>query len=317
VASVSDILTAVNDELELNISSDETAKRKVLRWINSIYSEVVNSAEFPWRKKDAVLSTVAPITGGATFVSGSTSFAFQVIPSGSYSYNYGYLLADGYDLLYALKPTMYPNLGSMEQAWQGTSGSISATLYAPRYNVGSTAALSTMSSRLSLREDWITGVYCQSDSAQSSLLPRIYPTSYYDYVMYSIKNPSKPQAWYTYGVDAYKNVLICFSPAPDDVYSYNIAYMLGATTLVETDSSTILPPEFEMDVFINGCGMLHAINRKEPEGMQLYGSRFRNIVDTMMARTARNPGGSSRVCGYIVRHTKEWDPDLPLEGYNF
>lgn len=311
MASVADLLTAINDELELNINSDEAAKRKVLRWMNSIYSEVVNAAEFPWRKKDAVLSTVAPRDITATLTSGNPNFGISPTIAMSPAFDYGYMVAEGSASLYSLKPTMYSSLGSMEQAWQGSTGAVAATIYAPRYSVWGIST--STSTRIPLREDWITSIYSQSEDAQSAPLPRIYPASYYDYVMYSIKNPSQPLAWYTYGVDANKNVLICFSPAPDAVYDYNVAYMLGATTLVATTESTILPVEVEYDVFVNGCAMLHAINRKESEGMQLYGSRFRNIVDTMMARTARNPGGSSRVSGYVVRRAKEWDPDLPLD----
>lgn len=312
MATVSELLTAINDELELNIGSDESAKRKVLRWMNSIYSEVINSAEYPWRKKDAVLSTSAPIDTTATFTSGQTAFNFGSIGSTPYSLSYGYVWIPSLSLLRALKPTMYTNMGSMEQVWpSATASAVPVTFYCPRYTLYGIGT--TSDTRIPIREDWITGIYCQSESSLVGALPRIYPTNFYDYVMYSIKNPGQPQAWYTYGVDAYKNTLICLSPAPDAVYTYNVAYLLGATTLEEATTSTILPPEVEMDVFINGCGMLHAINRKEPEGMQLYGGRFRNIVDTMMMRTARNPGASSRVSGYVARRAKEWDPDLPLD----
>lgn len=307
MSTVAELLDAIDDELDLHLNVDEGTKRKVLRWMNSIYNEVVTASEYPWRKKSAHLTTVGPASGTTNLTYGEAVFHGGTLSGWSPLHGLGYLSVPSMPAVYPINAaTSY--LYTLGQEWQGTTGAYSVTMYAPRYRIQTSYTYGAFT-YVPLREDWITGIYNLNDDTP---LPRIHPANFQDYISYSMRNPAQPTCWYTEGADSDHNVYICFSPVPDGVYTYLVSYLLGASTLTADTTSTILPSEVETDIFVNGVAMLHAINRKEMEGLQMYGSRFKHILDTLMARTAKNPGASQRVMGYIARRSGVWDKELPL-----
>lgn len=293
---------------ELNLStSNPRLMSQLYVWANSVYRSVVYAEEYPWRKRDVPLITAAAGTGTAPFTKGADTHGPTTAQSGLDDdlCSYNFLVLDDYDTMYELENVAYSGgkaTMELQEAFIHPTATYDFTIYKPRYRLAG------------VREDWVTGVYNETDE---TLLQRVYPNHSLSYIRQGIKNPSTPQFFFLDGMDVdYQRdraSLLSISPAPDRAYELTVKTLLGVSELTEGSSEIIIPDLYVADVFMYGVGFLYNVKQKDQEGAKLYGGMFNKLLQTMIGAAGKEPGRTRRLLGYTVRDAGVRDPDVPKD----
>jgi len=298
----SDYVTEIADELNLDTASQKTM-RQIYSWANTIYRNVVNAEEYPWRNRDVPLVTRAAGTGTAVFTKGQDGVATTAqvdLEDDTVKHNFLRLDDDGgiYEILSWGLWAGGQVLLSLKEEIVHPTASYDFTLYCPRYDIGD------------IREDWVVGVYDQSNE---KALTRVYPRNSLAYLQQALINPAPPSHYFLEAAattDA-KGALLSLSPTPDAAYSLTVKTLLGATTLTEDSSEIIIPSDVAPDIFKYGIGWLYHVKQKDKEGTELYGGWFNGALRALIKRAGKEPGRERRIQGYALRDTGMRDPDVP------
>ena len=300
----SDYVSEIADELNLDTASAKTV-RQIYSWANTVYRNVVNAEEYPWRNRDVPLVTQGIGTGTASLVKGQTTF---VTTTQSGTDNIGirnnFLRLDDDGAVYEINEMGLWGGGqtmiSLKSAVVHPSATYAFTLYCPRYPIGD------------IREDWVVGVY---DQTSENLLTRVYPRNSLSYLQQALINPSAPSFYFMEAAedgDA-RGSLLSLSPTPNAAYSLTVKTLLGATILTEDSSEIIIPSNSAPDIFKYGIGLLYHIKQKDKEGADLYGGWFNAALRDMITRAGKEPGMVNRITGYAIRDSHMRDRDVPKD----
>jgi len=305
--SVADIVSDIVDELDLD-SNDTKTMRRVYRWLNSVYRNVVTAEQFPWRQRSTPILTKPVGTGtDIAFVYGSTSAANLVggqDRSIDLHSKFNYCLVDGYDVPLELTNAV---------AYSGPSFRLILQLRNPFPFDSGTYDITVPHTRYVLddiREDWITAIF---NHTLDTPLTRIYPVDNFAYLQRAIKNAEAPMYYYLETVDENKSAVLCLAPAPDMEYELTVQTLLGAEELTSSTTTTILPPEYESDLLINGVAFLYSISRKDKSGVEYYSGLYNKVLDGLFTSAHKQPGRKRVMLGYLKRDVELSDPDIPKD----
>ena len=299
----SDIVTTIGNELDLNMSDTKTVT-KVYYWCNAIYRNVVHSDQFPWRMRNIPIITKAIGEGtSVSLVYGNTAVS-AIDQDGTINADsaYNFMLVDGYDVPLEIETSIayggpdYTLLITLHEPCPLASGSYDITVPHCRYSLDN------------MREDWIIGVYNHTLDKE---LRRIYPNDHLGYLQRGMKQPAVPEYYYLESGDDDKSSLLCLSPSPDDAYELTVRAMLGTTIITADTSNTIIPTEFEEDLFVSGVAFLYSMAHKDDAGKTNYGGLYNAVLGRLNSSAKKQPGRKKVMLGYLAKDAGVVDRDVP------
>lgn len=302
----SDYVSEIADELNLDTASAKTV-RQIYSWANTVYRNVVNAEEYPWRNREVPLVTHAVGTGTAVFTKGASAVgttAQSGLDGAAALMLHNFLRLDDDGGVYEIAAWGLLGGGQVAIALKDSivhpTASYDFTVYFPRYSVGD------------VREDWVVGVY---DQTQEKALTRVYPRNSIAYLQQAMINPSSPSFYFMEAAEDTdeRGSLLSLSPSPNGAYSLTVKTLLGATTLTEDSSEIIIPSNSAPDIFKYGIGLLYHIKQKDKEGADLYGGWFNAALRDMITRAGKEPGMVNRITGYAIRDSHMRDRDVPKD----